>query len=147
MPNVAASEDAGSSKIGSTETVGSVSTANKLELIMKRAILIIGVAFSITVGVVFGIRASADALAVIIGVVLGVAASVPTTFLITYTLTRSQLGNDDGQPRTMSHQPPVIVINTADKPGGSYPIPALPALSAPTHGRQWTVIGDGDTDQ
>ena len=116
-------------------------------LTMKRTILIIGVAFSISAGVVFGIRASADALAVIIGVVLGVAASVPTTFLITYVLTRSRLGGEAAQPYATPHQPPVIVINTADKPGVSHPSPALPALSAPTHGRQWTVIGDDDTNQ
>jgi len=114
---------------------------------MKQTILIIGVAFSITVGLVFGIRASADALAVIIGVVLGVVASVPTTFLITYVLTRSRLGGEVAPSHTSSHQPPVVVINTADKPGMSHPTPVLPALSAPTHGRQWTVIGDGDTDQ
>ena len=113
---------------------------------MKQTILIIGIIFSITVGVVFGVRASADALAVIIGVVLGVVASVPTTFLITYTLTRSRGDGDTGQPRVNSHQPPVIVINTADKPGVSHSSPALPALSAPIQGRQWTVIGDGDTE-
>ena len=51
---------------------------------MKRSFLIIGVIFVITLAVVFGLRASADAMAVVIGVILGVAAGIPTTLLLVF---------------------------------------------------------------
>jgi hypothetical protein len=111
---------------------------------MKRALLMMAAAFAVTLAIVFGIRASADALAVVLGVILGVVASVPTTFLVTYMLTRPRSQQDSISPQ-MTHQPPVVVINAGDKPNVSSP-PALPALAPPNHGRQWTVIGDADTD-
>ena len=112
---------------------------------MKRSLLIIALAFTITVAAIFSIRASADALAVVLGVILGVAASVPTTFMVTYLLTRPR-ANTEAAPPHFPHQPPVVVINASDK--AAMPSqPALPALPSPAHARKWTVIGDSDTDE
>jgi hypothetical protein len=111
---------------------------------MKRSLLIIAIAFTITVAAIFGVRASADALAVVLGVILGVVASVPTTFMVTYLLTRPRSNNDAASPQ-LPHQPPVVIINASDK-ATMPPQPVLPALTSPGHSRRWTVIGDSDTD-
>jgi hypothetical protein len=113
---------------------------------MKRNLLIIGVAFAITLAIIFGTRISPDALAVVIGVLLGIAASVPTTLLVVFILTRQQ-NRLEKSAQPMFQQPPVFVINAGDKPQPLAP-PALPApyLSAADTGRKWTVIGDVDTD-
>jgi hypothetical protein len=112
---------------------------------MKRTVLTITVAFVVTATAIFGIRASTDALAVVLGVILGVAASVPTTFLVTYLLARSRFNQPPGHPTYTSPQPPVVVINSPDKPAVSTP-PALTTLNSPTQSRKWTVIGDSDTE-
>ncbi len=112
---------------------------------MKRSLLIIAVAFVVTLTAIFGIRASADALAVVLGVVLGVVASVPTTFLVTYILTRPRSGYNVSPTPHMSQQPPVVVINAPEKPAISAPS-AMPALAPAIQARKWTVIGDADTE-
>ncbi len=111
---------------------------------MKRNLLIIITAIAITITAIFSLRASVDALAVVIGVVLGVGASVPTTLLITYILTRPHNNQGLAQQAGLSGQPPVVVINTQDKPAvaGSA---MLPALTTPAQNRKWTVIGDVET--
>lgn len=113
---------------------------------MKRSLLIITIAFVVTLTIIFGLRASADALAVVVGVVLGVVASVPTTFLVTYLLTRPRAGyNGTASPSFPQQQPPVVVINASEKPAISGPA-MPPALSAHTHARKWTVIGESETE-
>jgi hypothetical protein len=113
---------------------------------MKRVLLFIGVAFAITLAVIFGTRISPDALAVIVGVILGIAASVPTTLLVIFILTRRQGLQSGIQPQTPS-QPPVVIINATDKT--ALTSPSTPALSLPypsDPSRRWTVIGDIETE-
>jgi hypothetical protein len=74
--------------------------------------------FVVTLAVIFGVRASADALAVVIGVVLGVLASVPTTALLTYLLTRPRSAAN-GAPAQAAHQPPVVVMGYIECPMGT----------------------------
>jgi energy-coupling factor transporter transmembrane protein EcfT len=112
---------------------------------MKRGIFISAIAFAIALAVIFGVRASTDALAVILGVILGVAASVPTTFLVTYMLIRPNANQFTTPSQPIAAQPPVVVINTSDKPAVSAP-PSLPLLGSPNQSRKWTVIGDPDTE-
>ncbi len=112
---------------------------------MKRSLLLIIISIAVTLTAVFSLRASIDALAVVIGVVLGVAASVPTTFLITYLLIRPRAVADVVHPNPGLSQPPVVVINTQDKPAFSSPS-TLPALASPTQSRKWNLIGDSDTE-
>jgi hypothetical protein len=110
---------------------------------MKRTLLILGIVFTVTAVVVFGIRVSPDALAVVIGVILGVAAGIPTTLLVVYVWTRQQ--NRLEKSQQMPPQPPVFVINAGDKtPQPFNTPPALPPSQ--TNGRKWTVIGDTETE-
>lgn len=112
---------------------------------MKRYFLILGVVLVVTLAVLFGVRASVDALAVVIGVMLGVTASVPTTFLLTYLLVRrDHLSNTTMPNQPAAVHPPIVVINSSDKPALAAP-PGLPPVPA-SQGRSWTVIGDMETD-
>lgn len=112
---------------------------------MNRSLFIISLVFAVTLAIVFGVRASSDAIAVIIGVILGVIASVPTTVLLTYLLLRSR-PVPSGQSPAAHNQPSIVVINPGDKPPVSQPL-SLPPVPAPTsQGRQWTLIGDDTTD-
>ncbi len=111
---------------------------------MRRSLLIIGVAFAITLAIVFGTRVSADALGVVVGVILGVAASVPATFLIIFVLTRQQRAAERSLPLA-AQQPPVVIVNVPDRAALSSP-PALPAPYQAEPTRKWTVIGDTETD-
>ncbi|HRV91672.1 MAG TPA: hypothetical protein P5526_05885 [Anaerolineae bacterium] len=98
-----------------------------------------------TLAVLFGLRASVDALAVVIGVMLGVTASVPTTFLLTYLLVRRENSSGVTTPNQQAAvHPPIVVINSSDKPAIAGP-PGLPP-GPPNQGRSWTVIGDIETD-
>ncbi|NJN98992.1 MAG: hypothetical protein HC875_35300 [Anaerolineales bacterium] len=97
-----------------------------------------------TFGIVFGTRVSADALAVIVGVVLGILAGIPTTLLAIFIMTRQRSGLSSGSPQAMG-QPPVVVINAADRTAMTSPPPlSLPYTTEPT--RRWTVIGDVETE-
>lgn len=111
---------------------------------MKRGLLLIGVAFAVTLAIVFGARVSADALAVIIGMILGVVASIPTTLVVVFLLTRQRQAADRGLPQT-SQQPPVVIVNAPDRATLSPP-PALPAPYPADPARKWTVVGDTETD-
>ncbi|MCB0162594.1 MAG: hypothetical protein KDI79_00115 [Anaerolineae bacterium] len=112
---------------------------------MKRYSLILGIVLVVTLAVLFGLRASVDALAVVIGVMLGVAASVPTTFLLTYLLVRQQHASSATMPgQPSAAHPPIVVINSSDKPAIAGP-PVLPPMPSQP-GRSWTVIGDIETD-
>ena len=53
---------------------------------MKRFLFVAGLVFTVTVGVVVGIRLSAEAMAVVVGIVCGVLASVPTSAILVWTL-------------------------------------------------------------
>lgn len=111
---------------------------------MKRGLLFISFAFSISLALILGLRISSDALAVIIGVILGVLASLPTTLLLVFVSSRQQ--NKLNQPPYPPGQhPPVVVINASDKPP-AYAPSALPPAYPANGTRRWTVIGDEETD-
>ncbi len=111
---------------------------------MKRGIVIFTAVFAATLAVVFSLRVSADAVAVIVGVILGVLASVPTTVLLTYALLRGR-GSQAAVAPALPHQPPVVIINAGDRQPSTAPA-ALPAVVSAASPRQWTVIGDVDSD-
>jgi hypothetical protein len=116
---------------------------------MKRAILIMGVVFMITLAIVFGLRVSADALAVVIGVILGIVASVPATALVVYMLMRPRPNNyQQSYSPQAPQQPPVVIINASDpnRQLGAGPPPAWPSPGPTVQARKWTVIGDTDTE-
>ncbi len=110
---------------------------------MKKGLLVVGVTFAVTAAVVFGTRVSADALALVVGVILGVTASVPTTLVVVFILTRPRPGERNGIAAPPS--PPVIVVNAAERNAATAP-PALPAPFPAEPARQWTVIGEVETE-
>jgi hypothetical protein len=83
----------------------------------KHVVLLMAVAFGVTLAVMVGKEMSSEAMAVVIGVVCGVLAAVPTTVLLTVVLTRGErMGQDAGRGRDARRNeayPPVVVIQGA----------------------------------
>lgn len=98
---------------------------------LKHIVLLMAVAFAVTLAVMVGKRMSSEAMAVVIGVVCGVLAAVPTTVLLMLVLARSdRLGPDGGRDRQERRSqsgayPPVVVIQ-----GGTPQGPGLPPGTA-----------------
>ena len=107
-----------------------------------------GVVFMITLAIVFGLRVSADALAVVIGVILGIGASVPATALVVYLLMRPRANHQQPYSPQAPQQPPVVIINASDptRQLGAGPPPSWPTPGPTVQARKWTVIGDTDTE-
>ena len=82
----------------------------------KHIMLLMAVAFGVTLAVMIGKRMSSEAMAVVIGVVCGLLAAIPTTVLLTLALTRGErLGPESGRNRDARRPeagayPPVVVI-------------------------------------
>jgi hypothetical protein len=112
---------------------------------MKQGLLLIGLTVAITLVIVFGWRASPDALGVVIGIGLGVIATVPATVLVIFMLTRNRVRLEPPPPSVTS--PPVVIVNPPERAALPPPAPP-PYLPYPTESisRRWTIIGDGETD-
>jgi hypothetical protein len=87
---------------------------------MRQVVVLLALAFVVTLGVVVGTRMSSDAIAVLIGVIAGVAASIPTALLL-MAVTRRREPQANASPRHDETRyagaraaPPVIVVT----PGG-----------------------------
>jgi hypothetical protein len=93
----------------------------------KHIVLMMAIAFGVTLAVMVVKEMSSDAMAVVLGVVCGVLAAVPTTVLLVLVLTRSdRLGNEASHEREQRRPqpgayPPVVVIQ-----GGTPHTPVLP---------------------
>ena len=114
---------------------------------MKKFLFVVGVAFTVTVAVVVGVRMSADAMAVVVGIVCGMLASVPTSAILVWTLRvrDKQLEAQLGPARQYGQNPPVVVIN-GQQPNGATGA-AQPALLNGGNGqRNFKVIGQETTD-
>lgn len=114
---------------------------------MKRFLFVAGLVFTVTVGVVVGVRLSPEAMAVVVGIVCGVLASVPTSAILVWTLRvrEKQVEAQMGQGRMMGQYPPVVVVNgqtPVNGTTGSYP----PALPVGNGGRSFKVIGQDKTE-
>ena len=114
---------------------------------MKKFVFVAGVAFTITLAVVVGVRMSPDAMAVVVGIVCGVLASIPTSAILVWTLRvrDKQLEAQLSQGRSYGQYPPVVVVNGQGGPnglnGGS--VPALPGGNGL---RSFKVIGQEKTE-
>jgi len=114
----------------------------------RQTVLLLVLAFVVTLGVVIGTRMSSDAIAVLVGVVAGVAASIPTALLLMAVTRRrdDEPYEEPYDPRPQS--PPVIVVTAGNpqqqlSPYASYPY--QPVQSQPR--RQFWVMGyDDDED-
>ena len=112
---------------------------------MKRGLFFLGFSVVITLTIVLTTRVSADALAVIVGLLLGILASLPATLLLIFVMTRQQ--NKVERPlNQLPQHPPVVVVNASEKSSGYSAAPALPAPQGINGRRQWTIIGDQETD-
>lgn len=92
----------------------------------KHIVLMMAVAFGVTLAVMVAKEMSPEAMAVVIGVVCGVLAAVPTTVLLMLVLTRNErVGRDAERERQQRREagayPPVVVIQ-----GGAPQAPVLP---------------------
>jgi hypothetical protein len=116
---------------------------------MKKYLLLIGVAFAVSLAVVMGVRMSADAMAVIIGIIFGLLASIPTSVMLVWVLRQrdKQLEAQFGQQRSFGHYPPVVVVNGQGTNGyNSSMSPPLPAAVNGNGGRNFKVIGQENTE-
>ena len=130
---------------------------------VKQLIVLLTVAFVVTLGVVVGTRMSSDAIAVLVGVIAGVAASIPCALLLLVVTRRQQ--NAAQASRTTSYSdrypddpayaqrpapPPVIVVTPGSAPqqvaawGATVEGTATPAYGyggQPQSQRQFRVMG------
>ena len=112
---------------------------------LKQLILLVAVAFVVTLGVVVGTRMSSDAIAVLLGVIAGVAASIPCALLL-MTVTRRQ--------QTAVHEPYPAVSDPVHTRyddcrdslySGSYARhPAPPPVIVVTPGTPWSSTPGAD---
>jgi hypothetical protein len=116
---------------------------------MKKFLFVVGVAFTVTVAVVVGVRMSSDAMAVVVGIVCGMLASVPTSAILVWTLRvrDKQLEAQLGPARQYGQYPPVVVIN-GQQPNGATGAPGpQPAMLSGGNGqRNFKVIGQETTE-
>jgi hypothetical protein len=120
-----------------------------LDISGRQVVLVLGLAFAVTLAIFVGKRMSAEAMAVVVGVVCGVAAGIPTSVLLLVVMTRRErqrTGAAEQQPRQGSY-PPVVVIQG----GAPQALPQGPqagywptAAPGPMMQRQFHVIGDDD---
>ena len=109
---------------------------------VRQLIVLLAIAFVITLGVVVGTRMSSDAIAVLVGVVAGVAASIPTALLL-MVVTRRREQEVEPYDEPVRSQPPVIVVAPGATPQPQLPYPLAYPYQGPTpsRGRQFRVMG------
>jgi hypothetical protein len=116
---------------------------------MKKFVMVISVAFAVTLAVVIGTRLSPDAMAVVVGIVCGVLASIPMTAILVWTLRvrDRQLEAQLGPQRMMGQYPPVVVVNGQGTNGNGGPVPVALGSGNGTNGsRSFKVIGQETTE-
>jgi hypothetical protein len=96
---------------------------------LRQPIILIAVAFVVTLGVVVGTRMSSDAIAVLVGVIAGVAASIPCALLL-MAVTRRQRDEAGGRYPAGADPHPG---RYADRPGHEQR-PAVPPVIVVTPG-------------
>jgi len=117
---------------------------------MGKIVVLLLLAFAVSLGAVVGNRMSADAMAVVVGVVCGVAAGMPMSVLLMLALNRKQRQSEEpaicqGNGRYAPY-PPVLVIQGGAPAAANLVPPYYPmhtAVSEPGN-RQFRVIGERD---
>ena len=92
---------------------------------IRSAVVLMGIAFVVTLAIVVGLRLSTEAMAVVVGVIAGVAASIPTSLMVTWLITRYAAAAPVREPQT--NEPRLIYVNATPPPG--WP----DAMQSPTH--------------
>jgi hypothetical protein len=93
-------------------------------------VILLAVAFVVTLGVVVGTRMSSDAIAVLVGVIAGVAASIPCALLL-LAVTRRQ---ETRAPDPYSTRAPASRQRGAAFESGVYPRQSMPPVIVVTPG-------------
>lgn len=110
---------------------------------MKKFLFVAGIAFSVALAVVIGVRVSPDAMAVVVGIVCGILATVPTLAVMAWVL-RQRDRQMESQMNQYGQYPPIVVVNGQGQ-NGNHPPPGLtPGLSAGP--RSFKVIGQENTE-
>jgi len=119
---------------------------------MRKGVVLVLLAFAVTLAVVVGNRMSTEAMAVVVGVVCGVAAGIPMSLLIMLLVSRSrqQASPDEwgcAQPGSRpGPYPPVVVIQggTAAPNGLLSPYYPIPAPMQQPAQRQFRIVGEDE---
>ena len=117
---------------------------------MGKVVLLLLLAFVVTLGIIVGSRMSMEAMAVVVGVVCGVAAGIPMSLLLMVALRRRERPAEEAACTPMAGRyapasPPVVVIQGGSPAASNFPPPYYPvhtAMNEPAH-RQFRVIGEG----
>jgi hypothetical protein len=122
---------------------------------LRQIIVLLALAFVVTLGVVVGTRMSSDAIAVLVGVIAGVAASIPCALLLVVVTQRREREEEDDlyeEPRYEPSRaaPPVIVVTPSGVPPQQLPYGyGAPYMGANVHSgqrRQFRVMGYEEDD-
>ncbi len=125
---------------------------------MRNGIVLVGMAFAVTLAIVVANRLSEQALAVVVGALCGVVASVPVSIAFVIAAHRnwgrpetvvqeSPRRLDPEPPRYSQPQQPIIVIappqpNSAAYPYSNAPYYTPPQPNEPESRREFKIIGD-----
>ena len=117
----------------------------------RHILVLVLVAFAVTLAVIVGQRLSSEAMAVVVGVIAGVGASIPTSLIVVWVASRSMAPRGTGVTHTRTHEAPAVVFIQPPPPPASHPAP--PGYYASTGGypipystpapqpRQFNVLG------
>jgi hypothetical protein len=118
---------------------------------MRQLIVLLVLAFVVTLGVVVATRMSSDAIAVLVGVIAGVAASIPCALLLMAVTRRQEPEIREPEVRESYRDarhapPPVIIVAPGNAAPQQLPYPAsYPYQASPRRGqRQFRVMGYED---
>jgi hypothetical protein len=111
---------------------------------IRQLVILLTVAFMVTLGVVVGTRLSSDAIAVLVGVIAGVAASIPCALLLMAVTRRREAERELAYPDERESYrgryddprravPPVIVVT----PGQASPPQLAPWASGQANWNNW----------
>jgi hypothetical protein len=121
---------------------------------VRRVMLVVALAFAVTLAAVIGNRMSAEAMAVVVGVVCGVAAGIPMSMLLVFIIGRGgrkHPASDEWQAygphgaRQGAYPPVVVIQGGTPAPSGFLPPYYSSPLSSPEPSqRHFHVVGQND---
>ena len=114
---------------------------------MRRVVVIVLLAFAVTLALVVGTRMSSEALAVVVGVACGVAAGIPMSVLIVVAMNRrtdAGLARHTTASSAQSASYPPVVIIQGGTPTPSNLLPPFYPSAAEAAPRRFRIVGEDD---